>query len=153
MFLQEKYGTGFTLIELIAVIVLLSILGVAAISRLGNVSGFESRAFYDELVNAVRYGHKLAISTGCAVQVNISATGYDLQQRQADCSTGGFTRAVVNPADRTSPYQNSNPDVSISPTALLVFSAQSTVSGIASDQTFNMNGRTFTVFRNTGLVQ
>ena len=104
------------------------------------------------MVNAARYGQKLAVSTGCDVQVRISGTGYDLHQRQTDCTTGAFTRDVVNPVDRTSPYQNTNADVSINPSATLVFSAESTVSGIAADQTFSMDGRQFTVYRNTGLI-
>lgn len=152
MNLQEKYIDGFTLIELIAVIVLLSILGVVAMSRLGNFSGFESRAFYDEVVNALRYAQKLAVSTGCPVEVNITATGYALHQRQTSCTSGPFTRDVVKPVDRTTAYQNSNPQISINPLARLEFSAQSTVSGIVSDQTFTLNGRQFSVFVNTGLV-
>lgn len=155
MNLQEKCNNGFTLIELIAVIVLLSVMGVVGIARLGNLGEFDSRAFYDEVVNAVRYAQKLAISTGCSVQVTISATGYALHQRQTDCITGAFTRDVVNPSDRSSHYQKSNPDININPTAALEFSAQSTVTvnGVASNQVFTVNGRQFTVYSLTGLVQ
>ena len=155
MNLQEKCNNGFTLIELISVIVLLSVMGIVGIARLGNLSGFDSHGFYNEVVNAVRYGQKLAISTGCSLQVTISATGYALHQRQTDCITGAFTRDVVNPSDRSSPYQNSNPDVNINPAATLEFSASSTatVNGLASDQVFTVNGRQFTVYSLTGLVQ
>ena len=152
MDLQEKYNDGFTLIELVSVIVLLSILGVVAMSRLGNFSGIETRTFYDEVVNAVRYAHKLAISTGCAVEVNLTATGYALHQRQTSCTDGDFTLDVVNPVDRGSAYTNTNDQVSINPLARLQFSAQSTVTNLAADQTFTVNGRAFTVFRHTGLI-
>jgi MSHA pilin protein MshC len=152
MNLQEKYNAGFTLIELVAVIVLLSILGVVAMSRLGNFSGIETRVFYDEVVNAVRYAQKLAISTGCAVQVDLTATGYALHQGQASCTDALFTRDVVNPVDRGSAYANANNKVTISPVAQLEFSAQSSVTNLVSDQTFSVNGRTFTVFRHTGLI-
>lgn len=152
MVLQEKYNNGFTLIELIAVIVLLSILGVAAMSRLGNFGGIETRAFYDEVVNAVRYAQKLAISTGCAVQVKLTATGYELHQRDTSCTSGPFIRNVMNPVDRSKAYENENLQVSISPTATFEFSAQSTVTGLAAEQEFNINGRKFYVFRHTGLV-
>lgn len=152
MVLQEKYNNGFTLIELIAVIVLLSILGVAAMSRLGNFSGVETRVFYDEVVNAVRYAQKLAVSTGCAVQVNLTATAYALHQRDTDCTSGPFIRNVINPFDRSKDYENENLQVNISPTATFEFSAQSTVTGLVADQEFTINGRKFTVFRHTGLV-
>ena len=152
MLLQGKNAQGFTLIELIAVVVLLSVLGVLAFARLGSFGGIEIRAFYDEVVAAVRYAQKLAVSTGCDVQVSLSATGYSLQQRQTDCTTGDFTRAVLDPSERSQAFQNSHPDVSVSPTAQLVFTSDSTVSTLAADQTFSLNGRTFTVFQLTGLV-
>jgi len=151
--MQVTNDKGFTLIELIAVIVLLSILGVVALSRLGNTDGFETRAFYDDVVNALRYAQKLAVSTGCEVQVSLSSTGYDLHQHQTDCISGAFTRDVLNPAKRTDAYQNSLAGAGISPAPrIMVFTAQSTVTGLGGDQAFTMGGRQFTVYQNSGLV-
>ncbi len=152
MGLQGKFGHGFTLIETISVVLLLAVVGVVAMSRLGDLGGFERRAFFDEVVSAVRYAQKLAVSTGCDVQVNISATGYALHQRQTDCTSGAFTRDVLNPAARSNAYQNANPNASISPAMALVFTAQSTVTGPAADPTFTLDGRQFMVYRETGLV-
>ena len=153
MLLQVKTPHGFTLIEMVSVVVLLSILGVVAMAKLGNFGGFGSKAFFDEVVTAVRHAQKLAVSTGCDVQLSLSATGYALHQRATDCTTGAFTLDVVDPVNRGNAYQNANPDVAISPAPInLVFDAQSTVSGIAASQVFTVDGRPFTVFQNTGLV-
>ncbi len=151
--MQVTNDTGFTLIELIAVIVLLSILGVVALSRLGSTDQIAIKGFYDDTVSALRYAQKLAISTGCTVQVSLTATGYDLHQQQTDCTTGLYTRDVLNPADRTRPYENFNPDVTISPVDTFVFTPQSNVTGLdAGDTLFSVNGFQFMVYEHTGLV-
>ena len=151
--MQVRNHKGFTLIELIAVIILLSILGVVALSRLSDTQEFESKAFYDDVVNALRYAQKMAVSTGCEVQVSLTTTGYSLNQHQTDCTTGAFTRAVVNPVNRTERYQNSLAGADINPAATLVFTAESTVTGLGGDQIFTMGSRQFTVYQNSGLVE
>lgn len=154
--MQEKLERGFTLIELIAVTILLSILGVVAMSRLDNTGGYESRAFFDDTVNALRYAQKLAISTGCDVRVTIVNTGptpgYALNQRVTNCTTGVFTRPVLDPADRTRQYQNSLAGTSINQAANFEFTPRSTVTGLGGDQSFTIDGRQFTVYQNSGLV-
>ena len=54
MLLQTLKVKGFTLVELVTVIVLLSILSVAALSRLGGMSAFEEKAFFDEVFGHVK---------------------------------------------------------------------------------------------------
>jgi MSHA pilin protein MshC len=111
MIVVKKYhNSGFSLVELITVIVLLGILGVIALGKLGSQDSFAARGFYEDTVNAVRFAQKLAISTGCDVQVDINtaADSYQIFQHAVDCTTGGFTRAVPNPANRGLAYQNTN---------------------------------------------
>lgn len=151
MILQEINGRGFTLIEMIAVIVLLAILGVVAMSRLGGFGGFESKAFFDDTVNAIRYAQKLAISTGCNVQVQLTANSYNVHQGTT-CTSGIYTLDVTNPANRSNPYVNRNPDVTINPPAVFIFTPQSTVTGLAGDTVFTLDGRSFTVYQHTGLT-
>ena len=65
---------GFTLIELIMVMILVGILSVAIIPRFANKSAFEGRGFVDQSMTMVRYAQKVAIAQRTYVFVNINAT-------------------------------------------------------------------------------
>ena len=153
MILSIRSKFGFTLVELVTVVVLLSVLSVLALSRLGGVSGFERRAYFEEVVNALRYAHKLALSTGCNVRVDVTSSSYRLRQGTT-CTANTFDRNVLNPANRTTPYQNLSPPagLTISPAASFTFTPQSSVTGLVSDTVFSIGSLQFTVFQNTGLV-
>jgi MSHA pilin protein MshC len=155
--MQGGYHKGFTLIELISVVVLLSILGVAAFARLGNMNQFESRAFYNDTVTALRYAQKLAISTGCNVQATISSNGYALHQGATACNDTSYTLPVLNPANRSKDYAASAPvgltiTSTVSLPVLIRFTPDSVLEAPASDISFTLAGRQFTVLHNSGLV-
>lgn len=161
MQMQDGDHKGFTLIELISVVILLSILGVAAFSRLGNMNDFKSAGFYYDTVTALRYAQKLAISTGCNVQATITSNAgtntyaYALHQGKAGCADTDYTLSVLNPANRAQNYTANVPagsGITISPAAVFQFTPQSTVTGLAADTVFTIDGRQFTVFTLSGLI-
>jgi MSHA pilin protein MshC len=65
---------GFTLIELIMVIVILGVLAVFAAPRLFNTADFNARGFYDETLSLLRYAQKSAIAQRRTVCVVFTAT-------------------------------------------------------------------------------
>ena len=54
--------SGFTLVELITVMVIVSIISAIALPRLFSRDLFDSRGFYDQLISTLRYAQKTAIA-------------------------------------------------------------------------------------------
>lgn len=73
-FLELRDARGFSLVELIAVIVLLGIVAAVAIPRWLGGSGFEERAVRDQIVAALRYAQKSAVSARRTVCVTFSSS-------------------------------------------------------------------------------
>ena len=150
---ERNHFSGFSLIELVVVVLLLGILSVFALGRLFDQNQFEARGFFDDTVNAVRFAQKLAVSSGCDVRVSLSATGYVLNQREDTCTSGAFTRAVPNPANRSDDYLNNRIAGLTVPEIDITFNAR----GLAfSDAEVTMTGSgfsySFQVYAETGLV-
>lgn len=64
---------GVTLVELIAVMVVLGIIAAVAVPRFVGSDAFKSRGFYDQATATVRYAQKIAIAQRRAVFVCVNA--------------------------------------------------------------------------------
>lgn len=92
---------GFTLIELVMVMILVGILAVAIIPRFANKSAFDAKGFFDQSINMVRYAQKVAIAQRRDVFVNVSANTICLTYvADAACSSTVVANQVINPADQ-----------------------------------------------------
>jgi len=95
--LRAGASRGYTLVELVTVIVILGILAAFAVPRFFDAQVFEERGFYEEVAAALRYGQKIAVGSGCPVRVTITAGSYDLKQQAAlgnRCDPADSTWAV-----------------------------------------------------------
>lgn len=83
---------GFTLMELITVIVIVGILSVAALPRFFDRDMFDSRGFHDQVISTLRYAQKAAVAQHRYVCVTFAANSVALTWGvNATCAGGGLT--------------------------------------------------------------
>ena len=71
---HSRWGCrGFTIVELVTVIMIVGVLAAVAIPRFVGVDSFASRGFSDEAIGIVRYAQKTAIAWRRLVYVCITA--------------------------------------------------------------------------------
>ncbi len=169
-------AAGFTLVELIAVLVLIGILSAVAATRFVERSPFDAVAFNDQVTGLLRYAQKVAVAQNRNVFVRVNANGVALCYNAA-CTAGNrvqapgggnsnsaTTRAAC--ADSAWACEAPPASVSIAPAALFYFdpigkpfaatdAAPTTLSNFAP-VTFSIRAgdsvRSVTVERETGYV-
>lgn len=143
--------SGFTLVELVVVMIIIGVLAVATIPRLLDSRTFDGRGFNDQTLAALRYAHKAAIAQRRTVCVSFSASSLTLTM----ASVAGSSTCDTNLAGPTgdSPFQvSARPGVAFS---VLPSNFRFNATGQASvGQILQVSGEsnTITVEQDTGYV-
>ncbi|MDH1054161.1 pilus assembly FimT family protein [Aquipseudomonas alcaligenes] len=149
---------GFTMVELIMVIVILGILAAVVGPRFFDRQVFDERLYFEQSLSAVRYAQKLALSSGCPVRAQVGAAGYALSYAAA---CGGLVDGspVANPVGGGDYAQAAPAGVAIDPRLDIVFNSLGCLSASAAcpdgaaAQTAGIGGFTFRVHAATGFIE
>jgi MSHA pilin protein MshC len=146
---------GYTIVELVLVMVIIAILGAVAGPRFFNNAAFDERAYLDELVSSLRYAQKIAVASGCRVRVDVGANSYALTQQapqsgHCDSVDASFPLPVLlstgQPMSGTAPS-----GVATSPAITLVYDALGRTN-LATNLTLTVGPRSIVVQADSGLV-
>jgi MSHA pilin protein MshC len=142
--------------EVVIVLAVLAIVAAVAAPRFFERRGFDERFFFEEVRAALGHARAIAVATGCEVQVQLAAAGYELRQRSA-CTAGPFDRPVIDPRTGSAPYTGAVPSgVALASTvAPVVFDALGrarTSGGAVVDVTVSVGSQQVAAAGETGLV-
>ncbi len=94
--MERRIGQrGFTLVELVTVVVLLAIMAALVMPRFFSPEVFTSRGFYDQVIATLRYAQKAAVAKHRFVCVQTTASTLALTYgATAACADGPLTDPV-----------------------------------------------------------
>ena len=104
---MDKLSTqkGFTLVELITVIILVGIMAVVVYPRFSSPSIFQVNAARDDLISAIHFARLRAMSSedgtaGNQVQLVVTANGFSTQQGTTtlNSGSGSYNAVTFSPA-------------------------------------------------------
>jgi MSHA pilin protein MshC len=147
---------GYTLIELVVVLVIAGILATVVGPRFFDNPTFSERGYADELAAALRLAQKAAVASDCPAVVNVSAAGYTVAQQAAagnTCDPTDDTWSTPVVALDGAVAQGSAPaNLTVSPTGRYVFTGGGAL-GSAPATSLSVGAYTLTIDATTGLVQ
>ncbi len=92
---QAHGRRGFTLVELIIVLVLVGVLAVVAGPKVFDVSGFQARGFHDQTMSYLRFAQKTAIAQRRTVCVAFGTNTVSLSMAASAGTTNCTTAAAL----------------------------------------------------------
>ncbi len=155
--LRPQRQGGFTMLELIMVIILMGILSAVVLPRFARRLEFEGKGFFNQTEGMIRYAQKTAIAQRRNVSVQINSTDKRIcltyQAASLDCAADG----VADPDGGLTFSRDAPTDVNFDATSTITFTALGRLTGNANMQvTVTQNGApaagTITVEAATGYV-
>jgi MSHA pilin protein MshC len=143
-----KNQRGFTLVELITVIVIVGIIAVAAVPRFFDRNVFDSRGFYDQVISTLRYAQKAAIAQHRYVCVTFAANSitltFDPTSPSAAHPVATCSNQLTSPTGQ-SPYIVTSPTTSVTLSGGTAFNFDALGRPSAAQSNITVSGYTPTI--------
>ena len=144
---SERRQHGFTLTELIAVLLLVGILAATAVPKLQGALSFRDDGWRDQIVAALHYAHKSAISHRRLVCASVGAAGVTLSIAGTNPATSCTTALPGVDGQGLAADSQGGAAASISPAGTVYFQPSGRVSSdgagnIAASRTISIAGQT-----------
>lgn len=144
-----KRATGFTMIELVMVIVILGILAAVAIPKMSGSSDYRAIEFHDKVVSALRHAQKTATSHRRTVCVAFTASSLTLTIALAN--PGACNENLRLPGGNSNAVQSGDVSNAVFNPVPADFNFQPDGSG--ADRSTSIGGHPITVTGATGSVR
>jgi MSHA pilin protein MshC len=151
--MRHSRAKGFTLVELVMVMVLIGILAIAVIPKFFDTQSFNNRGFSDQLKAAVEFARKSAVSGRRNVCVNFAGNVTITRAVTAGASVA-CTQPLFNPSTGSAFNLAPPTGVTVSSTVSpVIFGALGNANATATVSLTGDASQGFVIVGNTGYVQ
>ncbi len=98
---KPKQDRGFTLVELVVVILLIGIIGFVAGPRFVKTGVFAERRSADEILSALRFTQQMAMARGGGIQLRLNNNSYNVEETngtplQSPDRSGAYSKSLAS---------------------------------------------------------
>lgn len=124
---------GFTLVELVTIMILIGILAVVALPNLSQTQGFDATSFRDRVAASLRYAQKAAVAKRRMVCATVAADGLSLTLTVAAAfGAGACANAMAGPDGANPAAVSPGAAVTLTPATTLHFQPSGSVTSNAA---------------------
>ena len=113
--LDVKLHRGFTMVELIAVMVIVGIISAIAAPKFMSADAFKSHGFRDQIISTLRYAQKAAIAQHRYVCATFTSSNVVLTYGSTSSCTSGTLTGPSGPYSLTTPSSSISLTATVSP--------------------------------------